>query len=360
MLKSLNRYLCCPICRGNLDLTVFVEDKGRVQEGALTCPSCHIIYPVTGWIPRFVPGYLRHEPEFWARHDLPLDRMLRSWPDEHTEVASIQTQTQSNFGHEWDYYANLGWTDTTGVDASNNAESQQWFHEKTLLDATDIQGRVILDAGCGNGRFSRVALDAGATVISLDLTSAADVAFNNLQQCGKIPMVVQGDILHLPFRPEAFEAVFTIGVIQHTGKPLEATARLAELVRPGGLLSVRTYRLGNPRLEENDTAIRNLTTTFSLEELHEFSDILAQLTKFLIRKNLYSQVARHINLFPKRYDIFDWYSAPVAAKLTYAEMRATFTQSGLEVVRDADDNSSPEQRSFSAISIVGRRPLRKQ
>ena len=108
-------------------------------------------------------------------------------------------------------------------------------------------------------------------------------------------------------------------------------------------------------MEENDAAIRAVTTKFSLEELHEFADILSQLTRFLGRKGLYAAATRHLCLFGKRYDIFDWYSAPIAAKLTYREMRQVFADCGLTPIRDLDDGTSPEDRNFSALSIVGRR-----
>lgn len=355
MLKSLLDIFCCPACRGKLSLTAFDQDETRVHEGVFTCAACATVYPVTGDIPRFVPAYVRHDPEFFSRHGLDPERMLRAWSDDRPDVAKIQAQTQTNFGHEWDYYASLGWTDDTGVDASDKAESELWFHAKTLLETPEVAGKLILDAGCGNGRFSRVALEYSPRMVSIDLTSAADVAYKNLSGCGFAPMVVQGDLLHPPFRQGAFEVVFTIGVIQHTGRALEATEKLAGLVRKGGLLAVRTYLRGNARLEENDAALRAVTTTFSLKELHELSDILAQLTDFLERKGLYAQVARHVNLFHKRYDIFDWYSAPVAEKLTYEELRAVFAKCGLTEVRDMDDGTTPEQRAFSAISIVGRR-----
>lgn len=357
MLKAMLDLLHCPACQGELKLDVFSGDQDRVAEGALSCAACRTIYPVTGFIPRFVPAHVRHDPDFWARHGLPEERMLRAWPDEQAEVSRIQAQTQTNFGHEWDYYASLGWTESTGVDASDKDESELWFHAKTLLEASEVKDRLILDAGCGNGRFSRVALEYSDRVVSVDLTSAADVAYKNLTDCGLAPMVVQGDILHLPFKPQVFEVVFTIGVIQHTGRALEATERLAALVQPGGILSVRTYLRGNARLEENDAALRSVTTTFDLKDLHELSDILARLTDFLERKGLYERVARHVNLFHKRYDIFDWYSAPVAEKMTYEEMREVFAKSGIEVLRDMDDGTTTEQRAFSAISIVGRRPL---
>ncbi|EGJ51985.1 methyltransferase domain-containing protein [Desulfocurvibacter africanus] len=353
MLKSMHRYLHCPACKADLALDIFDKTVVGISAGILTCTACSTIYPIVDHIPRMVPSYLFDASSFFEAHSLSLDRMLRSWPDEVREISKVQVHTQENFGHEWDYYSRLGWTDETGTDASQVAETLHWFREKTLLTPDDTAGRLTLDAGCGNGRFSRAAFDADAIVISMDLTRAADVAFKNLFEYGRMAQVVQGDILHPPFRPATFDVVFTIGVIQHTGAPLQAAANLAGLVKPSGLFSIRTYQRGNDRMEENDAAIRKVTTTFTLNELHEFSDILFRLTSFLVRKGLYADVTRHICLFHKRYDIFDWYSAPVAAKLTYAELREVFAACGFTTLRDADDGSSPQDRAFSAISIVG-------
>lgn len=345
--------LHCPACKAGLDLTVYAEEDGEIHEGLLSCASCGTVYPITGSIPRMVPVSLYYDPDFVARHGVDPARLLHGWQGQPSEIADLQTRTEENFGKQWEHYSSLGWTDETSPDASSREESMQWFHEKSLLTEADVAGRLTLDAGCGNGRFSYAVSTAGANVVSMDLTCAATVAHGNLKQAGLDAQVVQGDILHLPFKPGVFDVVFTIGVIQHTGAPLEATAALAQLVRPGGLFSVRTYRRANARLEENDAAIRAVTTTFTIEELHEFTDILHSLTMFLERKGLYWQTARHINLFLQRYDIFDWYAAPVAAKLTYAEMRQAFAKAGVSVLRDADDGTTCEERLFSAISIMG-------
>ncbi|EPR37186.1 Methyltransferase type 11 [Desulfovibrio sp. X2] len=345
--------LHCPACKAELELTVYAGEGGEVHEGLLTCESCGTVYPITGSIPRMVPTSLHYDPDFLTRHGVDPKRLLHDWEGQSPDIAALQKRTEENFGKEWQHYATLGWTGEGGLDSSTREESVQWFHEKSLLAEADVAGRLTLDAGCGNGRFSRAAFAAGARVVSMDLTCAAPVAYSNLKGAGLDAQVVQGDILHPPFKPGVLDVVFSIGVIQHTGAPLEATAELAGLVRPGGLLSVRTYRRANPRLEENDAAIRAVTTTFSIEELHEFTDLMHNLTMFLWRKGLYWQVARHINIFPQRYDIFDWYAAPVAAKLTHEEMREAFAKAGVSVLRDDDDGTTCEERLFGAISILG-------
>jgi hypothetical protein len=87
----------------------------------------------------------------------------------------------------------------------------------------------------------------------------------------------------------------------------------------------------------------------------EFCDILHRLSAFLIKKNLFLDVAKHINIFERQHDLYDWYSAPVAHKLTYKEMRRWFAECGLRVLRDADDNIPRRDRKFDAISILGER-----
>lgn len=353
MHKNMIALLHCPACKAELDLTVWAEEDGDIREGLLSCTSCGTVYPIAGHIPHMVPVSLYYDPDFVSRHGVPAARLLQGWPDQAPDIADLQKRTEENFGKQWEHYASLGWTDETSPDASSRAESLQWFHEKSLLTEADVAGRLTLDAGCGNGRYSYTAFSAGANVVSMDLTCAATVAHGNLKGAGLNAQVVQGDILHSPFKPGVFDVVFTIGVIQHTGAPLEATHTLAELVRPGGLFSVRTYRRANARLEENDAAIRSVTTKFTLDELHEFTDILHSLAMFLDRKGLYWQTVRHINIFLQRYDTFDWYAAPVAAKLTYEEMRQAFSKAGVSVLRDADDGTTCEERFFSAISIMG-------
>jgi len=355
MIMSLLNVLHCPKCQGDLSLDSFKEEADTIVDGCLLCAKCNVIYPIIHEIPRMVPMNLYDSSGFCAEYGVLAGALFSTWEDVPNEVKELQSHTSHNFGHEWDYYSTLGWTDATGVDASNIEETFNWFHEKSLLEKDDLNGKFILDAGCGNGRFSRAAMDLGGTVVSMDLTHAVEVAHGNLKRNGGTPHNIQGDILHLPFKPESFDVVFTIGVIQHTGAPLEAAAKLAGLVKKEGLFSVRSYRRGNARMEENDAAIRAVTTTFSQDELHEFADILSKLTVFLGKKGLYTAVTRHICLFGKRYDLFDWYSAPVAAKLTYREMRDVFSQCGITPIRDLDDGTSPEDRNFTALSIVGRK-----
>ena len=55
MKPDLLEILRCPVCRGELRLTPTRSDGSEVLEGTLTCPTCHIDYPITDGIPDLLP-----------------------------------------------------------------------------------------------------------------------------------------------------------------------------------------------------------------------------------------------------------------------------------------------------------------
>ena len=53
--------LVCPVCRGELDLTVIEAsaDNGEIVEGTLNCPKCDETYAIADGIPDLLPPYQR-------------------------------------------------------------------------------------------------------------------------------------------------------------------------------------------------------------------------------------------------------------------------------------------------------------
>ena len=47
--------LACPVCKGELELTVEEESKGEIVTGSLYCPKCDTRYPIVDTIPRLLP-----------------------------------------------------------------------------------------------------------------------------------------------------------------------------------------------------------------------------------------------------------------------------------------------------------------
>jgi len=57
--QELMDILVCPMCKGELTLTVTDEKDGEVVEGTLQCTQCSETYPIEDTIPNLLPPSLR-------------------------------------------------------------------------------------------------------------------------------------------------------------------------------------------------------------------------------------------------------------------------------------------------------------
>jgi len=47
--------LACPVCKGELELSVEEENKAEVVGGSLYCRDCDVRYPIEDTIPNLLP-----------------------------------------------------------------------------------------------------------------------------------------------------------------------------------------------------------------------------------------------------------------------------------------------------------------
>ena len=59
MRMTLMEILVCPMCRGDLDLTVSEQDGEEIVSGNLRCTECQEEYPIEDTIPNMLPPSLR-------------------------------------------------------------------------------------------------------------------------------------------------------------------------------------------------------------------------------------------------------------------------------------------------------------
>lgn len=55
MKKDLIDILCCPTCKGDLELTIEKEENGEVTEGKFYCKKCKVTYTIDDGIPNLLP-----------------------------------------------------------------------------------------------------------------------------------------------------------------------------------------------------------------------------------------------------------------------------------------------------------------
>jgi SAM-dependent methyltransferase len=121
-----------------------------------------------------------------------------------------------------------------------------------------LDGALVLDLGCGVGRFSVKALrDHGAArVVSVDLTRGVDmfrkIVLERFPELKPRLLMVQASALLLPFRPETFDYAFSLGVLHHTGSTIEAIRNLCRMAKPGGQINLWIYAPRIVHLEDRE------------------------------------------------------------------------------------------------------------
>lgn len=308
--------LACPGCLGEL-----------TRKGALVlfCPGCARAFPLAGGIPRF---------------------------------AGVDGDYADSFGFQWNVY-----------EVMDEAEDLAVFEEKTSFSPADLAGMTVLDAGVGSGRYGRLAARHAETFVGIDLSLAVERANKALHGLGN-SLILQGDLMEPPLRPESFDLVYSIGVLHHTPDTKRAFHSLARLVAPGGHLAIWVYRRNSPLQEALNSLVRAYTTKLGHRRLMSLLAPLARLGGLPVLKHLSKLInfSTHPKLAIRYCDTFDWYSPAYQHHHTEAEVAAWFSGAGFEDIRlllPAKAKDPFYRKMFkrgliigSGVNMVARRPGR--
>ena len=149
-------------------------------------------------------------------------------------------QYTAGFGLQWNRFSRTQLDSVSGVPLSRD-RLRRCVGEETWGRLHEI---VALECGCGAGRFTEVLLECGASVMSVDLSTAVDANVRNFA-ITESHRVAQADIMSLPFAARSFGVVICLGVIQHTPDPEAAIQALWNHVEPGGVLVIDHYERGH-------------------------------------------------------------------------------------------------------------------
>jgi len=270
--------LRCPKCHGKLE-----------GDTLFHCPVCSVDYVVEDGVPRFCRESDLGFDERWRKHPAPQPTTIEQWVS------------------------------------------------KTNIPLSELSGKVILDAGCGIGRYCKFIGDYGAQVVGVDISwSGLSAARGNAPGAA----LIQGDLLNIPLNDDCVDAAFSIGVLHHLPDPAAGFREVARLVRPGGKLAVWVYSGVQPEFD----------TKWQL-----YNDFLHEVTRSLPPDVLYEIVSRYAVPIRDAYqpewnalhqlmrpaynpsdeqcisDMFDWHAPTYRFYHTYDEVKGWFDACGFNV-----------------------------
>jgi SAM-dependent methyltransferase len=104
----------------------------------------------------------------------------------------------------------------------------------------DIEGRRVLDVGCGQGLYTRELARRGAVAVGVDFNVGA---LREAKRAGGHFHAVRADARYLPFRADAFEMVVSIEVLSHIDPQIRqgVLADIGRVLEAGGVAFVTLH-----------------------------------------------------------------------------------------------------------------------
>ena len=118
-----------------------------------------------------------------------------------------------------------------------------WKWRRLQQHIDPLPGRRILDVGCGSGYHCwRMLGDGAAEIIGIDPTPLFVMQFWAVQKYLRrdevwvLPLGIQ----HVPEKLQAFDTVFSMGILYHRRSPIDHLQELKDCLKPGGQLVLET------------------------------------------------------------------------------------------------------------------------
>lgn len=292
MKTRLLRILACPECKSDLKLIKKIEEDSEIKEGVLICQTCKKSYHIHNFIPRLLP-----------------------------EQKKILVETAECFRFEWERFAKL-----------NPSSEMGFFCKKLGMPRDHLSNKLILDVGCGKGRYTYIASTHAKWVIGLDITQAVDYARIFTKMRNNIDFV-QADAAKLPFKEGVFDCVYSFGVLHHTPDPYKSFKEIPRVLKKEGVAVVWLYAYWGVIREALNTAVRVITKRLPHKLLWWLSYLPLPLTYIPLVKE-FSRLLPISSGAPtwrqQQIDIFDRWAAQIEHKHTVPEIVGWYEQNNFK------------------------------
>lgn len=262
---ELLQYLKCPVTKEKLDLQTIKKayksfgdlQKEVIEEGILISPS-GFLYPIIKGIPRLLVESIDDYKDFLSKHYADFAKSLERINNNYRDVIEYATKknkkTKKSFTKEWsiyDYNTDRTWE-------ANSNEMIERFYLETKETQESLNGKLLLDAGCGNGKLDDLLSVTNAIIIGIDLSNSVEKAYK--LSSNHNAFYIQGDIAFPPFDFSCFDLIHSSGVLICTKNTELSFSILNEYVKPAGKLSVWLYHPRKGFIHNMFNFLRNYTS----------------------------------------------------------------------------------------------------
>lgn len=191
-----------------------------------------------------------------------------------------------SFGLQWNKFSKTQLDSYTKTTISEKRLARLIGNLETLKD------KVVLEIGCGSGRFTEVLLKYGAKVVSVDMSIAVIANKKNFPISDR-HFIIQADMNKLPFKDNVFDLIVCIGVLQHTPDTFESINNSQRVLKPGGTYVIDHYTHTLSHYTKTTTLFRKFIASYDKDKKYQIIENLFKFfypIHFKIRKFYFLQI----------------------------------------------------------------------
>lgn len=274
---------------------------------------------------------------------------IASFLEEANAQQFADNETIDSFGEEWQRFHEF-----------EAEELEQIGREYFDVVGEDMLNRnsVVLDIGCGSGRWSKYVSSRADFVEAIDPSEAVLVAAKLLEGNENV-RVTQAGIDEIPFADNSFDFAFCLGVLHHLPNTAEAMKKCVDKVKPNGyFLTYLYYNLDNRgmiyrMIFEAANVLRRMVSRLPFRMKAVVCDFLAVvlympfvvLGRILLKVPFLKQIVPKLPLsyycdksfYIIRNDALDRFGTPLEKRYSQAEIRQMMEDAGLVDIRFSEN-----------------------
>jgi len=234
--------------------------------------------------------------------------------------SAVEQRTKKTFDVEWNVF-----TYKEKIYGHSTEEEFNDLTERVSISPDVFRNRTVLDAGCGIGRITKSVSEYAREVIGIDFSAGVEEAYL-LNRTNTNVHIIQGDLMHLPFRESYFDYVYSKGVMHYVPDIQKCLLELTAVIKTGGALSITVYGKMTLLFELFNVILRKITLLLPLKANYIISYLL---TPFLVIAWKWSGIKlRKIDWNERAHMIFNWLSSEHQNSATNEEAEKWFSDMG--------------------------------
>ena len=245
MFERYTKILACPDCRGIIR-TIDINQRTL----GFFCEACNVIYPVKDDIPLLLPKRARNyglEYELIENNRNEASNHSISWLEDLSKTTLDLLEASKN-AKSWEWEDEEFWSKEYQKESKsvilknwNDRIWQRVFLVKSLVSVTDLNGKTILDVGCGEGQNFRLRLSKYCDETTLYI--AGDISIEGLKRNRShnrhnksLSVLCSAD--SLPFHRQTIDILCYFGILNHTERKAGTIPEDSKLVKNGGYILI--------------------------------------------------------------------------------------------------------------------------